>query len=211
LDCYTACRFFGAQQAVQVQLERMVSKKKAKGQARKAAKAQKEAKEKDSTSVVNDAAALEAQMQRLSVNNATTTLTSASDRDRSSCNHGFDSTATPDGDACFKFARLVSNKFIDILDKCEAEQQIINPFSVVIDEAFMEEHGEVFEDAAKMELMVSLYASVGTTSVIMDNDIDAICLFAAFAEYFKQLLAVVRETQPCFNHGKIYELYLGKF
>ena len=59
----------------------MVSKKKAKGQARKAAKAQKEAKEKDSTSVVDDAVALEVQMQRLSVNNDTNTLTSASDRD----------------------------------------------------------------------------------------------------------------------------------
>jgi hypothetical protein len=62
-----------------------------------------------------------------------------------------------------------------------------------------------------MELMVSLYASVGTTSVLKNDDSDATRLFAAFAEYFKQLLAVVRETQPCFNDGKIYELYLGKF
>ena len=185
----------------------MVSKKKAKGQARKAAKAQKEVEKKSPSSVVDDAVALEAQMQRLSVNIATNALTSASTRDRGRCNHGFD-RATPNGDAYFKFGKLVSNKFIDILDKCAGDQ--INPFAAVV-EALLEEHGEVFEDAAKMELMVSIFATVGTTSAIIDNDIDATRLFAAFVEYFKQLLAVLRETRSCFNWGKIVELYVGKF
>ncbi len=49
----------------------MVSKKKAKGQARKAAKTRKVVEKKGPPPVVDDAAALEAQMQRLSVNNAT--------------------------------------------------------------------------------------------------------------------------------------------
>ena len=185
----------------------MVSKKKAKGQARKAAKAQKEVEKKSQSSVVDDVAALEAQIQRLSVNNATNTLTSASNRDRSSCNHGFD-RETPGGDVCFRFGKLVSDKFIDILDKCAGEQT--NPFAAVV-EALLEEHGEVFEDEAKMELMVSIFATVGTTSAIMDNDIGATRLFAAFSEYFKQHLAVLHETRSCFNWGKIVELYIGKF
>jgi hypothetical protein len=193
-------------------LARMVSKskKKAKGQARarKAAKAkaQKEAEEKDSTSAVDDAAALEAQMQRLSVNNATN---ASSARARSSCNHGVDPTTFPD--VCVKFGIAAMKRYEDALDNAAvAKKTKINPITEVFDEALLGEYREVLVDGAKMELMASFFVTLATTAM-MDEEAGDACIFAGFAECFKQLLAALRKTQSCINWGKIFELFMGKY
>ncbi len=86
-------------------------------------------------------------------------MSSARDRDRLICNHGFDSTATPE--VFTKFGRAATKRYDDMFDKCMAEQ--INPFYAVVEEAFLNEHREIFEDAAKMELMASIFAAMATT------------------------------------------------
>jgi hypothetical protein len=185
----------------------MVSKKKAKGQARKAAKARKEVEKKGPPST-DDTAALEVQMQRLFVKNATNALGlgsgSGSGSGSGRCFHGVDHTQL---ETYAKFVRLVGDNFNDAIDKFQHEQT--NPFTEIIDKVMLDEYGEVLQDTAKMELIASIFAATATHA-IMDG---APCAYAyaAFAEYFKQYLANLRETQSCFNWGKIMELYLGKF
>lgn len=159
--------------------------------------------------MVDDVAALEAQMQRLSVTNATNTLTSASDRDRSSCNHGVAPTTIPD--VCVKFGIAAMKKYDDVIDKnANAGKTKINPITEVFDTALLGEYREVLRDAAKMELMASFFVSMAT-STMMDGEVDDACIFAGFAECFKQLLGcALRKTQSCINWGKIFELLMGK-
>lgn len=171
----------------------MVSKKKAKGQARKAAKAQKEVEKKSPSHVVDDAVALEAQMQRLSVNIAANAL----GRGRGSCFHGVNHTQL---ETYAKFVRLVGDNFNDAVENFQLEQT--NPFPAIIDKVMLDEYGEVLQDTAKMELIASIFAATATHA-IMDGNTNGAYAYAAFAEYFKQLLARLRETQSCFNWGKL--------
>ncbi len=203
----------------------MVSRKKAKGKARKKAQAQKETEERDQShtaaTAADDTASLGAQIERLSVNNANNAILSA--RDRSSCNHGVDPTtiswsnvgcthgldlmATPE--VCVEFAEAFVKGFNDAVGE---DGIAVDPYSDAMESIFLiEKYGEVLEDLAKIELVLSIFAAEGTCSML-EGEITNASAFASFLLYFKEVAAAMYAgTQRFIEHATLCEMNLGKY
>jgi hypothetical protein len=168
----------------------MVSRKKEKGKARRAAK-QEQAKEEASDAVAvgnqRQEGPLEAQMERLQINSTAM-----------KCSHGKVILSPDDTKICLDFI----NAFITLYnaggDKLGGK--LVGAYA-----ATAEKYPNVY--SSKLESVVSILLGEGTQCILEGGDNgNAIC-FAMFARFFEEYLAVdVRETKAATNWAKIYEL-----
>jgi hypothetical protein len=182
-------------------VEAMPSRKKAKGQARKAAKAKNEAVEK-ARKIGEKFRVLEhSQIQRLQVNNQRSVPTI--------CMHGFD--PFPNDHVCSKFIRAFAREYYKCLhniytDGLEDERVFIECL-MGARESTQDEYSEVWNDATKMKQVISYFLYNGTM-LILDGD-DNYFDSAMFARFFEQWLKVkVHKSQACINWPKVIEFGL---
>eukprot|EP00984_Skeletonema_dohrnii_P033003 scaffold28303_cov67-Skeletonema_dohrnii-CCMP3373.AAC.1 len=176
----------------------MVSRKKAKGKARKAAKAKKE-EEKEAHDDSSAAAAqqrereqegaLEAQLQtqRLIIESLP-----------SPCQHGFD--LFPEGDVCDRFLTMYSSAL-----HSSSEDNFFEQILVAM-EAVEDECPEVLHDSSKMKQILSYFLS-GGTGHILNGDENAARNTAARIIMFEEFIAVkVNKTQAVMHVQKAIEM-----
>ncbi|KAK1737900.1 hypothetical protein QTG54_011194 [Skeletonema marinoi] len=182
----------------------MVSRKKAKGKARKAAKAKKEEEEEahdDSSAAAaqqrEQEGALEAQiqMQRLLIDSLP-----------SPCQHGFD--PFPEGDVCDRFLCL----FLETCNACNGSgNKDRNRIEAVMQamDAVEDEYPEVIYDSSKMNQILSYFLSVGTDHILNGHD-DAARITAAVIVVFKECIASnVNKTKAGVCTQKLMEMVIA--
>ncbi len=176
----------------------MVSKKKARGKARRAAKEAKAVEEVEETAVVDHHdASLGAQMQRLTINNLL--------RDNSAvlqkCRHSFELEGREER-LCFEFV----DAFFDGYSACCVAGDDIGACLIEGTKATKEKFESVLKDVAMMENVVSFCLASGA-QYILDGKESAVHFQASLACYFEQYIAfVLEETQPFVNMTLIAEL-----
>ena len=163
----------------------MPSRKKAKGKARKAAKA----KEEESRAVVNVTAdqrqeeSLEARMQRLIING---TL----------CRHGCPLLSAAEEKICEKFISAYIASF-------HSEDDVGNPFATAY-HATEEEYADVYD--FKLDSVISMLLANGTQR-ILDGDKRRAQFYACLVGYFEDYIAVfLRKTGAMTNLTKLADL-----
>mmetsp|Transcript_2382 Transcript_2382/g.3581 ORF Transcript_2382/g.3581 Transcript_2382/m.3581 type:complete len:274 (+) Transcript_2382:90-911(+) len=181
----------------------MVSRKKAKGKARKAAAKAKKEEEKEAHNDSSAAAAqqreqegaLEAQfqMQRLLIDSLP-----------SPCKHGFD--PFPEGDVCSRFVRLyLETLFAGAGNKVRNKIDAI--FKAV--DAVDKKYPEVIYDSSKMKRILSYFLSVGTDHILNGHD-DAARITAAVIIMFDEFIAFsVHKTRSGVHLQKLMEILIA--
>mmetsp|Transcript_2384 Transcript_2384/g.3582 ORF Transcript_2384/g.3582 Transcript_2384/m.3582 type:complete len:270 (+) Transcript_2384:90-899(+) len=177
----------------------MVSRKKAKGKARKAAAKAKKEEEKEAHNDSSAAAAqqreqegaLEAQfqMQRLLIDSLP-----------SPCKHGFD--PFPEGDVCSRFVRLyLETLFAGIGSKIEAILEAVD--------AVDKKYPEVIYDSSKMKHILS-YFLLGGTDHILNGHYGAARITAAVIIMFDEFIAFsVHKTRSGVHLQKLMEILIA--
>jgi hypothetical protein len=166
-------------------LYKMVSRKKAKGKARKVAKAAKAAEEAEVAAVNGRqegerSLELEAQMQRLSIGNLLR------------CRHGSLASSSHDERLCTEIMNAVKGGWRTHYEAGNSD--FISCFNAGIDAA-QEKYAALFDDVAKMEMLVSHCVAMGSKAVLDGDDFSA-RRFTTFACYFEQYnLVHLKETQ----------------
>jgi hypothetical protein len=181
----------------------MPSRKKAKGQARKAAKVKNEAAEKAEKARKEDLLLFrefeQAQIQWLQINNAL--------MNSDTCLHGFNPFANDD--ICIKFIRAFVHEFYEWHYKIcrargEPERAIIVPLSAAWD-SMKDEYSEVWNSADKLKQVISYFLHNGAM-FILDEKIDWAHNSAVLARFFEQWLKVeVHKSQAFMNWPKVVE------
>lgn len=162
----------------------MVSRKKARGKARRAAK---EAKAEEAQEGGQEQKALEAQMQRLTVNNLV--------RESGDCSHGFDVESHEDKlcqDFMTAFRGGYRANFISgdhtIMSCLDAGVEAIEK-----DEKF----AAMWNDAAWMKKLVSFSVWEGTYHILVEDDRQAAGVSASFVSFLEQnIAACIEKTKP---------------
>jgi len=181
----------------------MPSRKKAKGQARKAAKVKKEEE-----LLAEKARQLEekfhrverSQIQRLQINNAQSPVPTT-------CLHGFD--PFPNNHICNKFIRAFIHEYYKCLhniytDGCEDERAVIACL-LEARESTQDEYSEVWNSADKMKQVISYFIHNGTV-LFLDGGEDNSHHSAILARFFEQWLAFkLYESQPYIDWPKVLE------
>ena len=170
----------------------MPSRKKAKGKARKAAKEAK-AKEEESQAVVEVAAnqrqeeSVEARIQRLMINATPPKL----------CMHGRDAVSPGDREICDDFI----NAFMAV---CHSQNgDVTRAFDTAL-HATWEQYVDVYY--SKLDTAISLLSAEGT-HCILDGDNRKAQVYATYASYFEELMAVnVHKTKATASWTKPVEL-----
>ena len=173
----------------------MPSRKKAKGKARRAAKEAKAAVEEEEADeqaalVANQDGSLEAQMQRLTIDNWL-----------NDCRHGFD------GD------QILCRQFMAVFQEAYGKSIITGDYNMMVNfNAGIQATKDKFEfsffwnDVAKLRQVVSLYVANGVQYILKGSDNNARAV-AYFAHFFEEFIAViVEETQPTIDLQQSYEL-----
>jgi len=154
----------------------MVSRKKAKGKARK------EAQSKETQD-----APLASHMQKLQINHILR-----------SCTHG--AIPLPKGHICERFTRHYEKQY----DNASSDM-LVKAFEQA-HEATKEAYADVWDDASKMELVCSSYLAMGTQAILdgftSDARIDA--TYANYFE--QHIAVKLKKTQPSIDAQKISEL-----
>ena len=169
----------------------MPSRKKAKGKARKAAK---EAKEKESREAVVGAAAnqrqgesVQALMQQLRISASSSTK----------CWHGMIFPYEDGDEICLNFI----DAFTDAFHSIDTAGQTHFPAAF---HATKVEYANVY--SSKLDTVISMLLSGGTQR-IFDGDNNTAQLFASFASYFENYMAIrVHKSKASPNYSKIVEL-----
>ena len=179
----------------------MPSRKKAKGQARKAAKVKKEEellaeKVKKDEEFVREF--VRVQIQRLQVNNQRSVPTI--------CMHGFD--PFPNDHVCSKFINTFVSEFYNCYIKSCSIKMIDRPAIealLQIRESTKIEYSEVWNSADKMKQVISYFLYNGTMN-ILDEDDDSFNSAIIFARFFEEWLKVkVHKSQACIDWPKVVE------
>jgi hypothetical protein len=173
----------------------MVSRKKAKGKARKAVKAKKE-EEKEAHDDSSAAAAqqrelegaLELQMQRLIIDSLP-----------SPCKHGF--VPFPEGHTCDRFLKLYLSTYSNSSEDADS--------MLVAMAAVEENYPEVLHDSSKMKAILSYFLSEGTDFILNGND-NAARITATKIIMFEEFIALrVHKTQACVQLQKLMEMVIA--
>jgi len=171
----------------------MASRKKAKGKARKVAKAAKAAEEAEVAAVngrQEEKRSLEAQTQRLSIDNLL------------QCRHGVLASNKHDQRLCMEIMNAVKGGWNASV---EAGNDLISCINAGIDAA-REKYAALFIDVAKMEMIASYCVALGTELILVGDDKDARHP-AAFACYFEQYnLVHLKKTHEVVKESPIVEL-----
>mmetsp|Transcript_31476 Transcript_31476/g.53286 ORF Transcript_31476/g.53286 Transcript_31476/m.53286 type:complete len:274 (-) Transcript_31476:303-1124(-) len=172
----------------------MVSRKKAKGKERKAAKAMKEEEKENSSAAAAQQreleGALELQMQRLIIDSLP-----------SPCKHGFDPFSA--GHICDRFVHLYSITF----DASSGNSSI----NAILDatDAVEDKYPEVLYDSSKMKHILSYFSLVGTQQ-ILDGDDDAARITSAVIVVFEEFIASkVNKTKAGVCTQKLMEMVIA--
>ena len=168
----------------------MPSRKKAKGKARKAAKKAKAKEESEAVAAGQvQEEALATQMQQLRINAASPGL----------CSHGLVQLSAGEEKIIVDFINAFIAKFRSV------EQ--VGAALVTARQATKDEYADVYY--SKLDTVISILLS-GGTQYILDGDNGEAELYAAFACYFENLMAVdVRKTKATVGWAKIVELYVA--
>ena len=177
----------------------MPSRKKAKGQARKAAKARNEAAEKARKLEEAYREFEQMQIKRLQVDDQRSVLPI--------CMHGFD--PFPDDDICIKFIRAFVREFYKWLRKMyEAGRKDERGLMISLSKArdsTKDEYSEVWNSSAKMRQVIKYFFHNGTMLILDGDDIDA-RHSALFARFFEEWLKVeVHKSQSFIDWPKVIE------
>ena len=174
--------------------------KKARGKARRAAKGAKAADDEVEETVVlnNQDGLLEAQMQRLSINNL------PRESDAVQCRHGLElleqNETTLYGKFCREFQDGYRAKFRSVENDLVS---CINAGVVATEEKFAD---IIWADAAKLKDVISFYVW-DAVSLILCGNIRIAKVHASFVCYFEQYIAVALEkSQPTIKWQQIAEL-----
>ena len=177
----------------------MPSRKKAKGQARKAAKAKNEAAEKARQFGEMFCLLVQEQTQRLQVQGIIPSP--------AICMHGFD--PFPDDHVCIKFIRTFVHEYYKCLhniytDGLEDERVFIECL-MGARESTKIEYSEVWNSSDKMKQVISYFLYNGTMN-ILDEDDDSFNSAIIFARFFEEWLKVkVHKSQACIDWPKVVE------
>lgn len=154
----------------------MPSSKKARGRARRAAKEAKAVEEEvEETVVANQDGSLEAQMQRLTINNL------LRESDAVQCRHGYELEGN-EARLCLEFVDEFDRGYDERLHAGEREIRDLITAGV---NATMEKFASVLlNDVEKMEHVVSYYVASATQNILDGND-DAAHINASFTSFFE--------------------------
>ena len=174
-----------------------MGRKRNQGKARKAAKAMaREAAEEVRQRNNNDQMtngrqeSLAAQTQQLHVGNA------------SRCRHGFDPLF--EKDICFKYVKVFRGVY-NYKNRQDGGAKILDCL-VAAKNATKDRYADVWNDSAKMEIVISILLSMGTQR-ILEGNYDSARNFALFARYLEQCTAVgLKQTQALVNWPKIEQV-----
>mmetsp|Transcript_3865 Transcript_3865/g.6685 ORF Transcript_3865/g.6685 Transcript_3865/m.6685 type:complete len:258 (+) Transcript_3865:177-950(+) len=167
----------------------MVSKKRAQGKARKAAKAAKAEAKKKEDSEQQGEATLEAQIGRMQINDAV-------------CQHG-DYPSKAD-------ERIVTEFIYAYLAEYNDENKWGIDLATALKGAYKATIGmyaAVWGNLDKLEFVISRFVFVATRYVL-NGDIPQACINVTIANYFEQFIACTfRNSQPSIDGPKIFELH----
>eukprot|EP00984_Skeletonema_dohrnii_P009848 scaffold3797_cov91-Skeletonema_dohrnii-CCMP3373.AAC.3 len=173
----------------------MVSKKKARGKARKAAKAKKEEDNDNDSSAASAqqrgqevALGLQLQMQRLLI-------------DSLPCKHGFDPFL--EGDVCDRFLSLYSSTF---------DASSGNMIDAILDAmaAVDKKYPEILYDSLKMKEILSYFSTEGTQQILKGDGNYAARTIAAVIIMFEEFIASkVNKTKAIVQLQKLKEILLA--
>ena len=176
----------------------MPSRKKAKGQARKAVKVKKE-----EAAIAEKVRKIEeifhrleqSQIQRLQINQSSVP-----------CMHGFD--PFPDDDICIKFIRAFVHEYFKCLRKIyeagRKDERADIACLLEVKESTQDEYSDVWNSAAKMKQVISYFLYNGTMLILADKD--DYFNSAVIARFFEQWLAYkVYKSQPYIDWPKVLE------
>jgi len=172
----------------------MVSRKKAKGKARKAKKEEELDAHDDSSAAAaqqreQEGVEAQLQMQRLLI-----------DSPPSPCQHGFD--PFPEGNVCDHFLKLYFSTYSNRLSEDNAADSILEAMAAVD-----KKYPEVLRDSSKMKHILSYFLSVGTHR-ILNGDENAARITAVRIIMFEEFLAVrVHKTKAGVQLQKLLEVY----
>ena len=190
-------------------VEAMPSRKKAKGQARKAAKVlakvKNEAAERERERKAEVEATIRTQIQRLQINNAQSSVPTT-------CMHGFD--PFPNDHVCIKFVCAFLSDFYTcffLYDVQKTTSHLLGQGLMISLTAAMcstqAEYSEVWNDADKINQVISYFLYNGTMHILDGEDIHA-NHSALFARFYEQWLKVeVHKSQACIDWLKVTETY----
>src|SRR6056300_31070 len=178
----------------------MPSRKKAKGQARKAAKVKTEAAEKAKEVEESFRALEQAQIQRLQISNQYSVLPLLR-----ICMHGFD--PFPNDTVCNKFIRTFVHEYYKWLCKMYKAGRKVERAVIVcllqIRESTKDEYFEVWNSSAKLKQVISYFLHSGTM-LILDEKVTCARDCAVIARFFEQWLKVkVHKYQSCIDWLKV--------
>ncbi len=175
----------------------MPSRKKAKGQARKAEKAKNEAAERARKEEESIRELEQSQIQRLQISNQSSVP--------SFCMHGFD--PFPDDHVCSKFIRAFVLEFFKCMrrypDLREDERGSIECL-LESREVTKEEYSEIWNNADKMKQVIKYFLYNGTMHILAGTVKSRISSF--FARFFEEWLkAKIHKSQACIDWLKVIE------
>ena len=158
----------------------MVSRKKATGKARKAAKAKAREKAREEKERVADQPVLPKM-----------------------CKHGSDPSLSESISNCLEFVRA----FLIKVDDEFRDNSNIATCLVSAHNATLDEFAGAWNDTATMEMALSFIVCFGTEDLLEGKYANA-SKVATFARYFEQVIAVkLKQSQPIVNWPKIFEAY----
>ena len=175
----------------------MVSRKKAKGRARRAAKEAKAAEEaSEDNEVVENV--LEAQMQRLTIDNNLLSGNSAVQR----CRHGLE-LESHEVKLFMEFSTAFDNAYNEELYSGSTSMESCCDAGMVAAE---ENFSDICDSATKLKKVVSYYVARAVQYLFNGHDRHA-CFEASYAKYFEQYIRVyIEKTQPFIEWPQIMEL-----
>eukprot|EP00577_Skeletonema_sp_RCC1716_P017046 CAMPEP_0113393622 /NCGR_PEP_ID=MMETSP0013_2-20120614/12007_1 /TAXON_ID=2843 ORGANISM="Skeletonema costatum, Strain 1716" /NCGR_SAMPLE_ID=MMETSP0013_2 /ASSEMBLY_ACC=CAM_ASM_000158 /LENGTH=282 /DNA_ID=CAMNT_0000277275 /DNA_START=27 /DNA_END=875 /DNA_ORIENTATION=- /assembly_acc=CAM_ASM_000158 len=181
----------------------MVSRKKAKGKARKAAAKAKKEEEKEAHNDSSAAAAqqreheqegaLEAQMQRLLIDSLP-----------SPCKHGFD--PFPEGENCDRFVSLFLETFNAGIGNKDGKK--IDTMLEAVD-AVDKKYPEVLYDSSKMKHILSYFLSGGTDHILNGRDGAARTTVAVIIMFEEFIAFSVLKTKAVLHLQKLKEIFIA--
>jgi hypothetical protein len=179
----------------------MVSRKKAKGKVRRAAK---DAKVEEGQEEGQDQKALEAQMQRLTMDELLGESGVVKLHGLQNCRHGFEVESHEE-----KLYREFMTIFEDVCYENSDHMYMVSCFDAGWDAAEKKCARLGFDAAAKLREIISYCVAQGTQCILDDRE-DNAHTASCFAAYFEQRIAVYMEkTQPTGKWQRVYELYEG--
>mmetsp|Transcript_31495 Transcript_31495/g.53346 ORF Transcript_31495/g.53346 Transcript_31495/m.53346 type:complete len:277 (-) Transcript_31495:301-1131(-) len=175
----------------------MVSRKKAKGKARKAKKEEDKDAHDDSSAAAaqqrEQEGALEAQMQRLLIDSLP-----------SPCKHGFD--PFPEGENCDRFVSLFLETFNAGIGNKDGKK--IDTMLEAVD-AVDKKYPEVLYDSSKMKHILSYFLSGGTDHILNGRDGAARTTVAVIIMFEEFIAFSVQKTQAVLHLQKLMEMLIA--